>query len=63
MFTKDALRVSSDGTAVSAGPQAIEDTFKTQFKTGLAHIELVVDQVSPLATDVAVPIRKHQLTA
>ena len=25
MFTKDALRVSSDGTAVSTGPQAIEE--------------------------------------
>ena len=62
MFTKDALQVSSDGTAVSAGPQAIEDSFKTQFKTGLAHIELVVDQVSPLGADAAVTIGKYQLT-
>jgi hypothetical protein len=46
MFTKDARQVSSDGTTVSAGPQAIEDSFKTQFKPGLSHIELVVDQVS-----------------
>ena len=45
MFTKDALRVSSDGTAVSAGAQGIEESFNTQFKAGLAHIELVVDQV------------------
>jgi len=45
MFTKDAQQASSDGTAVSAGPQAIEDSFKTQFKPGLSHIEQVVDQV------------------
>ena len=62
MFTKDALRVSSDGTAVSAGPQAIEESFNTQFKAGLAHIELVVDQVSPLGADAAVTIGKYQLT-
>jgi ketosteroid isomerase-like protein len=36
MFTKDALRGSLDGTAINAGPQAIEESFKTQFKTGLA---------------------------
>ena len=47
MFTKDALRVSLDGTVVSAGPQAIEESFEKQFKTGLAHLELKVDQVSP----------------
>jgi uncharacterized protein (TIGR02246 family) len=62
MFTKDALRVSSDGTAVSAGAQAIEESFNTQFKAGLAHIELVVDQVSPLGADAAVTIGKYQLT-
>ena len=62
MFTKDALRVSSDGTAVSAGPQAIEESFNTQFKAGLAHIELVVDQVSPFGADAAVTIGKYQLT-
>jgi uncharacterized protein (TIGR02246 family) len=62
MFTKDALRVSSDGTAVSAGPQAIEESFNTQFKTGFAHIELMVDQVSPLGADAAVTIGKYHLT-
>jgi len=62
MFTKDALRVSSDGTAVSAGAQGIEESFNTQFKAGLAHIELVVDQVSPFGADAAVTIGKYQLT-
>jgi uncharacterized protein (TIGR02246 family) len=62
MFTKDALRVSSDGTAVSTGPQAIEESFNTQFKTGFAHIELMVDQVSPLGADAAVTIGKYHLT-
>ena len=62
MFTKDAARVSSDGIAVSTGPQAIEESFNTQFKTGFAHIELKVDQVSPLGADAAVTIGKYQLT-
>jgi uncharacterized protein (TIGR02246 family) len=62
MFTKDALRISSDGTAVSAGPQAIEESFNTQFKTGFAHIELSVDQVSPLGADAALTIGKYRLT-
>jgi hypothetical protein len=62
MFTKDALRGSLDGTSINAGPQAIEESFKTQFKTGLAHIELMIDQVSPLGVDAAITIGKYQLT-
>jgi hypothetical protein len=34
MFTKDAVRVTSGVSAASVGPQAIEETFKTQFKSG-----------------------------
>src|SRR5215467_6807597 len=45
MFTNDAVRVSSaDGTS-STGPQAIADSFKTQFKLGFNHMDLIVDQV------------------
>ena len=62
MFTKNALRVSSDETAVSAGTQAIEESFNTQFKTGFTHIELMLDQVSPLGVDAAVTIGKYHLT-
>ncbi len=62
MFTKDALRVSLDGTVVSAGPQAIQESFEEQFKTGLAHLELRVDQVSPFGADAAVTIGKYQFT-
>jgi len=40
MFTKDALRFSVDGTVVSAGLQAIEGSFKTQFETGLTHVSI-----------------------
>ena len=42
--------------------RAIEDSFETLFKTGLSHIELVVDQVSPLGADAAVTIGKYHLT-
>jgi ketosteroid isomerase-like protein len=62
MFTKNALRVSSDESVVSAGPQAIEGSFNTQFKTGLTHIELMLDQVSPLGENAAVAIGKYHLT-
>jgi len=37
-------------------------SFNTQFKTGFAHIELMVDQVSPLGADAAVTIGKYHLT-
>src|SRR5271169_4450647 len=51
MFTKDAARVASAATAISTGPQGIEEAFKTQFELGFNHIELTVDQVSPFGTD------------
>ncbi len=59
MFTTDAMRV---GSAVGAGPQAIEETFKTQFTTGFSHIDMTVDQVSSLGTDAAIAIGEYQLT-
>jgi uncharacterized protein (TIGR02246 family) len=59
-FAKDAVRVSSGAAAV--GRQAIEEIFKTQFKIGFNHIDLTVDQVSPLGTDAAVTIGKYQAT-
>ena len=37
-------------------------SFNTQFKTEFAHIELSVDQVSPLGADAAVTVGKYQLT-
>jgi uncharacterized protein (TIGR02246 family) len=62
MFTKDAVRVSSAATAVSAGPQAIEETFKTQFAAGFNHIDLIVNQVLPLGTDAAITIGEYRAT-
>jgi uncharacterized protein (TIGR02246 family) len=60
MFTKDAVRVSSAGTAVSAGPQAIEETFKSQFAAGYNHIDLIVNQVSPVGPDAAITIGEYR---
>ena len=60
MFTKDAVRVSSAAPAV--GPQAIEEIFKTQFKAGYNHIDLTVDQVSPLGNDAAITIGEYHAT-
>ncbi len=62
MFTTDAVRVSSAASAVGAGPQAIEEIFKTQFAIGFSHIHMIVDQVSPLGTDTAIAIGEYQLT-
>jgi lipoprotein-anchoring transpeptidase ErfK/SrfK/ketosteroid isomerase-like protein len=62
MFTKDAVRVSSADGATSTGPQAIAESFKTQFKLGFNHIDLIVDQVSPLGADAAVTVGRYQTT-
>jgi lipoprotein-anchoring transpeptidase ErfK/SrfK len=62
MFTKDAVRVTSGVSAASVGPQAIEETFKTQFKGGFRHIDLVIDQVSPFGTDAAITVGAYQIT-
>jgi uncharacterized protein (TIGR02246 family) len=62
MFVKDAVRVSSTDGAASTGPQAIAENFKTQFKLGFNHIDLIVDQVSPLGTDAAITIGRYQTT-
>jgi ketosteroid isomerase-like protein len=56
-FTKDAVRVAPG----AFGPQAIEEIFKTQFKVGFNHIDLTVDQVSPLGTDAAITVGKHHV--
>jgi len=62
MFTKDAVRVTSGVSAASVGPQAIEETFKTLFKSGFRHIDLVIDHVSPLGTDAAITVGAYQIT-
>ena len=61
MFTKDAVRVTSGGSAASVGPQAIEETFKTQFESGFRHIDLAIDQVSPFGTDAAITVGAYQI--
>jgi uncharacterized protein (TIGR02246 family) len=62
MFTKDAVRVTTGVSAASLGPQAIEESFKTQFKSGFRHIDLVIDQVSPFGTDAAITVGAYQIT-
>ena len=65
MFVKDAVAsLSSADGAASTGPQAvtIAESFKTQFKLGFNHIDLIVDQVSPLGTDAAVTTGRYQTT-
>jgi uncharacterized protein (TIGR02246 family) len=62
MFTKDAVRVTSGISGPSVGPQAIEETFKTQFESGFRHIDLVVDQVSPFGSDAAITVGTYQIT-
>jgi uncharacterized protein (TIGR02246 family) len=61
MFTKDAVRVTSD-SAASVGPESIEEAFKTQFKTGFRHIDLAIDQVSSVGADAAITVGAYQIT-
>ena len=62
MFTKDAVRVSPGVGAVSIGPQAIEELFKTQFTLGLSRIDRVIDQVSSLGPDAAIAFGVYQVS-
>jgi uncharacterized protein (TIGR02246 family) len=61
MFTKDAVQVSPGVSAVNVGQQAIEESFKAQFKSGVDHIDRVIDQVSPFGTDAAITVGKYQV--
>ena len=61
MFTKDAVRVTSD-SAASVGPRSIEESLETQFKIGFRHIDLAIDQVSSLGTDAAITVGAYQTT-
>jgi uncharacterized protein (TIGR02246 family) len=61
MFTKDAVRVTSE-SAASVGPRSIEETLKAQFETGFRHIDLAIDQVSSVGTDTAVTVGAYQTT-
>jgi uncharacterized protein (TIGR02246 family) len=60
IFTKDAVRVSSAAPAV--GPHAIEEIFKAQFNAGYNHLDLTVDEVSPLGDDAAITIGEYHAT-
>ena len=62
MFTKDAVRVSPGVGAVSVGPQAIEESFKTQFTLGFGRIDRVIDQVSSLGPDAAIAFGVYQVS-
>jgi lipoprotein-anchoring transpeptidase ErfK/SrfK len=62
MFTKDAVQISSDISAANSGPQAIEEFFKNQFKSGFGHIDRVIEQVSPFGTDAAITVGKYQVS-
>ena len=61
MFTKDAVRVTSE-SAASVGPRSIEESLETQFKIGFRHIDLAIDQVSSLGTDAAITVGAYQTT-
>ena len=56
------MLVSQAPKVVKTGPQDIEQNYQSAFKSGMNHLELTVDQVSPLGTDAALSIGEYHLT-
>ena len=62
LYTTDGALVSQAPNVVKTGPQEIEQNYQSAFKSGMSHLELTVDQVSPLGTDVAISMGEYHLT-
>jgi uncharacterized protein (TIGR02246 family) len=62
LYTTDGVLVSSAPKVVKTGPQEIEQNYQNAYKSGLNHLELTVDQVSPLGTDAAISMGEYHLT-
>ena len=61
LYTKDGVLVSSAGKAVKTGPQEIEQSYQSAFKSGMNHIEITLDQVSPFGSDAAISMGEYYL--
>jgi uncharacterized protein (TIGR02246 family) len=62
LYTTDGVLVSQAPKVVKTGPQEIEQSYQSAFKSGMNHVELTVDQVSPLGTDAALSMGEYHLT-
>ena len=62
LYTTDGVLVSQAPKVVKTGPQEIEQSYQNAFKSGALHLELTVDQVSPLGTDAALSMGEYHLT-
>ena len=62
LYTTDGVLVSPGANAVKAGPQEIEQHYQNVSKSGINHLELTVDQVSPFGTDAAIAIGEYHYT-
>src|SRR5690348_6952855 len=62
LYTTDGVLVSPGAKAVKAGPQEIEQHYQNVSKSGINHLELTVDQVSPFGTDAAIAMGEYHYT-
>jgi uncharacterized protein (TIGR02246 family) len=62
LYTTDGALVSQTPKVVKTGPEEIEQNYQSAFKSGMNHLELTVDQVTPLGTDVAISMGEYHLT-
>jgi len=62
LYTTDGALVSQAPKVVKTGLQEIEQNYQSAYKSGLNHLDLTVDQVSPLGTDVAISMGEYHLT-
>jgi uncharacterized protein (TIGR02246 family) len=63
LYTTDGVLVSSAQKAVKSGPQEIEQFYQSgAFKSGMNHVDLTVDQVTPLGTNAVISMGEYHLT-
>jgi|SRR6516165_2246438 len=61
LYTEDGMLVSPSANIVKTG-QLIAQSYQDAFKSGMNHLELTVDQVSPFGTDAAISMGEYHLT-
>ena len=61
LYTNDGVLVSQGPRVVKTGPQEIEQSYQSAFKSGMNHIEITLDQVSPFGSDAAISMGEYYL--
>jgi uncharacterized protein (TIGR02246 family) len=62
LFTKDGILVVAIGKHVYSGRQEIEEFYKGAFKVGFNHDETILDELTPLGTDMLLQIGEYHVS-